>query len=305
MRILITGGTGMIGNRLVATLAEAGHEVIVLSRSPQKYTFPDGARGEEWDAQTSAGWGHLADGADAIINLAGENIAGDGLFPDRWTAEKKRRIHESRIMAGQAVTEAIEQAAQKPRVLLQSSGVDYYGDTGDQPVTEDSPAGNTFLAQVCVDWEASTAPAEAMGVRRVVLRTGVVFSMEGGALPITVLPFRLFAGGPLGNGRQWMPWIHIDDVVATMVYLLENESAAGPINLVTPNPVQNKELANAIGEVLKRPSFIPAPAAAMRLALGETADLVLHSHRVLPEKLQALNYPFRYTDVRVALRDLL
>lgn len=305
MRIIITGGTGMIGSRLVATLAEAGHEVIVLSRSPQKYSFPDGARGEKWDAKTSSGWGHLADGADAIINLAGENIAGDGLVPDRWTAEKKRRIRESRLNVGEAVMEAIDRAAQKPAVLIQSSGIDYYGDSGDQIVTEDSPAGDTFLAQVCVDWEDSTAEAETQGVRRVVLRTGVVFSMEGGALPITVLPFRFFAGGTLGNGRQWLPWIHIDDVVAAIVYLLEHESASGPINLVSPNPVQNKELAKAIGEVLKRPSFMPAPAFAMRLALGETADLVLHSHRVLPQKLQALSYPFRYTDVRVALRDLL
>ncbi len=305
MRIIVTGGTGMIGRRLVAKLAADGHEVIVLSRSPDNHSFPAGVVGHEWDAKTAAGWGNLADGADAIINLAGENIAGDSLLPDRWTAAKKRRIRESRLYVGQAVTEAIDRAAQKPHVLLQASGIDYYGDTGDQKITENDPPGDTFLAQVCVDWEASTAAVEAMGVRRVVLRTGVVFSMDGGALPVTVLPFRLFAGGPLGNGRQWLPWIHIDDVVAAMVYLLEHESAAGPINLVNPNPVQNKELAKAIGEVLKRPSFVPAPAAAMRLALGETADLVLHSHRALPQQLETLGYPFRYTDVRVALRDLL
>ena len=305
MRIIITGGTGLIGSKLAADLAQDGHEVIVLSRNPAKYSFPAGVRGEQWDATTAVGWGHLADGADAIINLAGASIAGDGLIPSRWNDKRKQIIRDSRVNAGKAVIEAITAATNKPKVLIQSSGIDYYGESGDDIITEESPAGDGFLAQLCVDWEASTAVAETMGVRRIIIRTGVVLSMDGGALPITALPYKFFVGGKLGSGNQWWPWIHIDDEVAAIRFLLENETAQGAFNLSAPNPLQNKTFGKTIGTVLRRPSLIPVPAFALKLALGEVSTIVLDGQRAIPKKLQTLNFPFQYPEAQPALTNLL
>ncbi|WP_420642184.1 TIGR01777 family oxidoreductase [Candidatus Leptofilum sp.] len=306
MRVIITGGTGLIGSALAKNLAANGHEVIVLSRNPAKYSFPANVRGEKWDSKTAANWGHLADGADAIVNLAGEPIAGTGLLPSRWTDERKQRIRQSRIDAGTAVTEAIRAATNKPKLLIQSSGVDYYGDTqSDQIITEESPNGNSFLADVTVDWENSTAAVEAMGVRRVIIRTGIVLSMESGALPITALPFKFFAGGPLGNGQQWWPWIHLDDEVRAIRFLLESETAVGPYNLCTPNPLKNKDFAKVLGQVMNRPAFFPAPAFAIKLALGEIAAIVLDGRRAVPKKLEEAGFTFKYPQARNALMDLL
>lgn len=306
MRVIITGGTGLIGSALAKNLAAAGHEVISLSRNPAQHTFPQGVTGVAWDSKTAAGWGHLADGADAIVNLAGAPIAGTGLFPSRWTEERKRRIRQSRIDAGTAVTEAVAAATNKPKVVIQSSGVDYYGNVpSDKIITETSPNGSGFLADVTVDWENSTAAVEAMGVRRVIIRTGIVLSLESGALPITVLPFKFFAGGPLGSGEQWWPWIHLDDEVRAIRYLLENDSAAGPYNLCTPNPLKNKAFAKAIGHVLNRPAFFPAPAFALKLALGEIAAIVLDGRRAMPQKLQNEGFEFKFPTAEPALRDLL
>ncbi|MCB9007830.1 MAG: TIGR01777 family protein [Ardenticatenaceae bacterium] len=306
MRIIITGGTGLIGSALAKNLAADNHEVIVLSRNPAKYSFPSGVRGEKWDAKTAAHWGHLADGADAIVNLAGAPIAGDGLLPSRWTEERKRRIRQSRIDAGTAVTEAITAAQNKPRLVIQSSGVDYYGDVqSDQIITETSPNGSGFLADVTVDWENSTAAVEAMGVRRVIIRSGIVLSMDSGALPITVLPFKFFAGGPLGSGQQWWPWIHLEDEVRAIQFLLESETAVGPYNLCAPNPLQNKDFAKTIGHVMNRPAIMPAPAFALKLALGEIAAIVLDGRRAIPQKLQNDGFTFKYPKAKEALMDLL
>lgn len=306
MRIIITGGTGLIGSALAKNLAADGHEVIVLSRNPARHTFPAGIRGEKWDSKTAVGWGHLADGAEAIVNLAGAPIAGTGLLPSRWTEERKHRIRQSRIDAGTAVTEAIAAASKKPRVLIQSSGADYYGDVqSDQIITEAAPNGSGFLADVTVAWEASTAAVEAMGVRRAIIRSGIVLSLESGALPITVLPFKFFAGGPLGSGQQWWPWIHLEDEVRAIRFLIENETAVGPYNLCTPNPLKNKAFAKTIGRVMNRPAMIPAPAFALKLALGEIAAIVLDGRRAIPEKLQADGFTFNYPEADAALRDLL
>ena len=306
MRVIITGGTGLIGSALAKNLATDGHEVIVLSRNPAKYTFPAGIRGEKWDGKTAEHWGHLADGADAIVNLAGEPIAGPGLFPWRWTEERKQRIRQSRIDAGTAVTEAIRAANNKPKVVIQSSGVDYYGDVqNDQPITEAAPSGSSYLADVCLDWENATAEVETMGVRRVIIRTGLVLSMESGMLPITVLPFRFFAGGPLGNGQQWWPWIHLEDQVRAMRFLLEDETAVGPYNLCAPTPLQNKTFAREIGKAINRPAFFPTPAFALKLALGEIAAIVLHGRRTVPQKLKAAGFTFNYAQADEALMDLL
>ncbi len=305
MRIIITGGTGLIGSRISAELAEAGHQVYVLSRNPAKYTFPDGVEGVVWDSKTANGWGHLADGADIIINLAGASIAGEGFPPSRWTPERKRIILDSRINAGRAVVEAIEAAEEKPKLLLQASAVGIYGDRDDEKLTEDSAVGGGFLADVVKQWESSVSEAETLGVRVIYLRTGVVYSMEGGALPVTVMPFKLFAGGPMGNGKQYVPWIHIEDQIRAMLFLLSQPEASGVYNLSAPHPATNKAIAKTIGKVMGRPSIVPAPAFALRTLLGETADLVLDSQRVYPERLQQAGFAFEFAEVDAALMDLL
>lgn len=306
MRIIITGGTGLIGRALAADLAGDNHEVVVLSRRPEQVAgLPAGVRAERWDARTAAGWGALADGADAIVNLAGESIAGEGLIPNRWTAKRKRRIRDSRLNAGRAVTQAVEAATHKPRVVIQASGAGYYGPHGDEQVTEETPAGNDWFEQVAVEWEASTAPVEALGVRRAIIRSGVVLSTEGGALPRLLLPFRFFAGGPLGSGRQWLPWIHIADEVGAIRFLIENPTASGPFNLTAPNLLTNAEFSRVIGRVLRRPAFVPVPAFALRLLLGEMSMVLLEGQKAIPRRLQEMGFTFRFPEAEAALRDLL
>ncbi len=301
MRVIITGGTGLIGRALAADLAAAGREVIVLSRNPQRSpAMPPGVRLEKWDGRTAQGWGDLADGAEAIVNLAGESIAGG-----RWTAARKRRIRESRLAAGAAVVEAVVAARQKPHVVVQASGAGYYGPRGDELILEDTLPGTDFLGQLAVEWETSTAPVEAMGVRRVVVRTGVVLSREGGALPRLILPFRFFVGGPLGRGRQWVPWIHITDEVRAVRFLMENPDAREPYNLTAPNPVPNAQMARVLGRVLGRPSWLPVPAPALRLLLGEMADVLLTGQRAVPQRLLEAGFIFRFPELDAALADLL
>ena len=310
MRVIITGGTGLIGRALTASLAADGHEVVILSRSPEKATgLPQGARAVRWDGRTATGWGELADGAEAIVNLAGESIGGENmvaLITKPWTRERLERIRASRVNAGRAVVQAVEQARVKPRVLVQSSAVGYYGLPGDQEIAEDTPAGNDTLAKICIDWEATTASVEALGVRRVVIRTGgVVMSTQGGALPFMLLPFKLFAGGRLGSGKQWFSWIHIADEVRAIRFLLDRSDARGAFNLCAPEPLRNGELARVIGRVMGRPSFVPVPAFAMKLLLGPKATLVLDGQRQVPRRLLELGFQFQFPQVEAALRDLL
>ena len=303
-RVLVTGGTGLIGRALAGDLTRAGYEVIMLSRNPAKTRdFGPGIRVERWDARTAEGWGSLVEGAAAIVNLAGASI---GIPPLPWTTARKREIRTSRLNAGRAVVEAVRQARIKPRVVIQASGVGYYGLHGDEVLTEDAPAGKDFLASVAVDWEASTAEVEAVGVRRAIVRTGLLFSRRASVLQYMALPFRLFVGGPLGSGKQWQPWIHMDDEIGVICFLIENEMARGPFNLAAPNPVTNAELARIMGRVLHRPAFIPTPAIAMKLIFGELAELLLlGGQRAVPQKLSQLGYKFKFTDVELALRDLL
>lgn len=306
MRILVTGGTGLIGTPLSQQLAASGHEVIILSRSPAKHTLPVGVPAVAWDGRTTSGWAHLADGAGAIINLAGESIGGSGFPPPRWTAARKQRILQSRLDAGQAVTAAVQAATVKPGVVIQMSGIDYYGNVpGHTAVTESSPKGSGFLSDVTAQWEASTAVVETLGVRRVVLRTGLVLSLDGGALPQTMLPYKFFAGGPLGSGKQWWPWVHLADVVRAMQFLVENESAGGVFNVCAPNPLSQKEFGRVLGQVMGRPSLIPAPTFALKLMLGEMAAMVLDGRRAVPNRLQELGFTFQYPEAREALLDLL
>ncbi len=306
MRVIITGGTGLIGRNLAASLVNNHHEVIVLSRHPkQAVGLPTGVQVVGWDARTAQGWGQLADGADAIVNLAGESIGGAGLIPARWTDARKQRILQSRLDAAHAVVQAVEAAAHKPRVVVQASAVGYYGATGDNLITETHAVGNDFLAQVCVQWENASAPLDDMGVRRVVIRTGLVLSPDEGVLPRLMLPFRFFAGGALGSGQQWYPWIHCDDVTRAIRFLIARDDATGSFNLTAPDPLTNHDFSRILGRVMHRPAILPVPAFALRLALGEMATLVLDGQRALPQKLSESGFSFRFTELAAALRDLL
>lgn len=306
MRVIITGGTGLIGSALVASLAHDGHEVVAVSRNPkQREPLPANASFEAWDAQTAEGWGHVVDGADAIVNLAGASIAGNGFLPERWTPERKKLILESRLNSGKACVAAIEQAENKPKVLIQASAVGFYGTHPNSvTLTEESPAGNDWLAEVCQQWEASTASVEEMGVRRAIIRTGVVLDDEEGALPRMALPFKLFAGGPLGSGKQPFPWIHLPDEVGAIRFLIDTAEATGPFNLTAPNPLTNAEFAQVLGKVLNRPSFLPAPGFAFRTAFGEVSTIVLEGQRAIPQKLIDMGYEFKFPTAEEALRDL-
>jgi hypothetical protein len=301
MRVLIPGGSGLLGRHLAADLAADGYEVVLLSRTPERVgALPEGVQAVRWDGSTAEGWGHLADGATAIINLAGENLAGG-----RWTKERKEKIVRSRTDAGAAVVEAVRVAAGKPGLVIQASGVGYYGPHHDEVLTEGDGPGSDFGAQVCVQWEDATAPVEAFGVRRAVIRTGVVLSPDALALRRLTLPYRFFVGGPLGSGRQWFSWIHVADYIAGVRFLMERADAAGAFNLSAPGPLTNADFGKALGQVMGRPSWIPVPAFAMRLLFGEMASVLLEGQRVAPRRLLDLGFQFRLPAAGSALRDVL
>lgn len=301
MRILIAGGTGLIGRALVTELAHVGHELMVLSRTPDRIAFRQpSVRTIPWDGRTLTGWETALAEADAVINLAGESIA-----TGRWTAAKKARIERSRLDAGAALTQAIVAAESRPRVLLQASAVGIYGPRDDTPLDESASPGTDFLSRVAVAWEASTAPVEALGVRRVIVRLGVVLSAEGGALPRMLLPFRFFVGGPLGQGRQRLPWIHIADAVGAIHFLLTHEEAEGVFNLTAPLPPTQVEFSRALGRVLGRPAWLPVPAVVLRLFFGEMATVLLEGQNAVPRRLLTLGYTFRYAELEAALLSLL
>lgn len=290
MKVVVAGGTGFLGTPLVAQLCTSGHDVSVLTRriaAPGQITWsPDGTLGP---------WAEAIDGADAVINLAGESIAGH-----RWTPAHKARIRDSRLHATRSIVEAIHAATRKPAVFLNASAVGYYGSRGDDTLTEESAPGDDFLATVCRDWEAEAFQAPRT-TRLVLLRTGLPLERTGGALPRIALPFRLFAGGPLGSGRQYWSWIHRDDWIAMTIWALSTSSVSGPLNLTAPTPVRNREFAATLGRVLKRPSFVPAPAFALRLLIGEMADALLTGQRVIPAKAEALGFRFQYAVLEPAL----
>ncbi len=301
MKIMLSGGTGLIGRALIQRLLPAGHEVWVLSRGPGRSGLPEPVHVLQWDARTPAGWRLELEQMDAFINLAGENL-GAGL----WTSGRKQRIIDSRLHAGDAIVEAFRQAQRKPMVLIQASAIGYYGeDAGNQVLSPESPPGNDFLAQVCVAWEASTRPVEELGVRRVVTRTGLVLAKGSDLVQRLLLPFNLFVGGPLGGGHQWWSWIHINDEVGALQFLMENEQARGAFNLTAPHPVHMAEFGRTLAKLIGRPYWFPVPKFGLRLALGEMSTLVLSSQRALPVKLQELGYQFKFERLRPALEDVL
>lgn len=307
MRVIITGGTGFVGRKLSASLLADGHEVIVLSRDPGAKPLLPGVKGEKWDGQTAAGWGRLADGADAIINLAGESIAGGKTIPSAWSKEQKARIENSRLNAGTAVVEAVGAASVKPGVVFQMSGIDYYP-YGDKPAAETDAPGTHFLAKVVKDyWEAGTEPLDEMGVRRVIGRMAPVMDAAAGSgpLPSSLLQFKMFAGGRLGSGKQWLAWIHSEDAIRAIRFLTDTPAATGIYNMAAPGNVTNQQFTDALAHVTGRPALIPVPEFALKTMLGETADLVLKGRPVSSKKLEDLGFQFKYPTIEAALRDLL
>lgn len=298
-KVILAGGSGLIGRALAAELVHAGAEVVVLTRSERAPGVPAGARAVRWDGHSATGWAAECEGAEAIVNLAGENV-GDG----RWTAARKRRLESSRIEPTRAIVEAVRAARVPPRALLQGSAVGCYGDGGETPLDETSPRGEGFLPELSARWEEASAPVEALGVRRVLLRTGLVLARDGGALPKMLLPFRLGLGGPLGGGRQWFPWIHLDDEIGAIRFLLERHDLAGAFNLVAPGAVRQSDFARALGRALGRPAVAPVPGAILRLALGEMAEVLLAGQLVVPARLVEQGYRFGYPELDAALADL-
>jgi uncharacterized protein (TIGR01777 family) len=291
MKIVIAGGAGFLGSGLAISFREDGHDVVVLTRRPRK---PGDVA---WDPRAPAGdWTSTIDGADAVVNLAGES-----LDAGRWTAARKAAILESRIAATRAIVAVMAKARRPPAVFVSASAIGVYGTHGSAALTENSPPGSDFLASVCVAWEAQALEAAWM-TRVVLLRTGLVLDRRGGALPKLALPFRLFAGGRAGSGNQYWSWIHREDWTRVVRWTMNTPDATGPLNLTAPSPVTNAEFAKTLGRVLHRPALMPAPAFAMRLLLGEMADaLILNGQRVLPSKAMLHRFEFRYPDLESAL----
>ena len=301
MRVLVTGATGFIGSRLCEALAADGHEPVGLSRNPQsaQQRIPALSNAHAWSPMDGPPPLEAFGGVEAVVHLAGESVSG------RWTAEKKRAIRESRVQGTRHLVDALEQLDEKPDVLVSASAVGVYGDRGEDELTEDAEPGSDFLAQVGIDWEGEARRAESFGVRVVHPRIGIVLGPNGGALQAMLTPFKLGVGGPLGSGRQWWAWVHRDDVVGIIRHAIQNDELQGPVNATAPNPVRQREFARALGRVLRRPAFMPAPAFALKLLLGEFAQELLGSQRVLPERAQGSGYRFQYPELEPALRAIL
>ena len=299
MKIIIAGATGFIGSLLTDRLWNQFHSLVLLSRKPPAEVGVSKKEWFAWAPPAGGDWEREVDGADGIINLAGEPIAGK-----RWSEEQKEKLRASRIDATRAFVGAIAKAKVKPKFLVNASAVGYYGPHGDETLTESSAAGSDFLSRLCVDWEAEALKAEAHGVRVATVRTGIVLGKGQGALAKMVPPFKMFLGGPLGSGRQYMPWIHIEDEIGLLLFLMENEKARGAFNATAPNPVTMEEFAKALGEVLNRPSWVSVPPSALALIAGEMADMLLTGQRAVPEAATKLGYVFQYSMIGAALQSL-
>ena len=294
MKVLITGASGLIGTALQKSFKEKGYEMLLAGRGE-----PKAANEIQWDAEHGFAEPDRLEGVDAVVHLAGESISAL-----RWTDDKKKAIRDSRIHGTHSVVEAIANMKQKPKVFVSASAVGYYGDRGDEPLTETSRPGDTFLSDVSKEWETESRRAEDSGVRTVLLRNGIVLSKDGGALATMLTPFKFGVGGVIGSGQQWMSWISLDDVVAIVNYAIENEHVRGAINAVSPNPVTNEEFTKTMGEVLYRPTFIPLPEFAVNFVLGEMGDaLLLDSTRVIPKRLEEAGFEFKFPNLKQALEN--
>ena len=298
MNVLIVGGTGFIGSALTQSLLADKHRVFLLTRNPQSAQIPFGVQIVEWDGRTCESWLDVFSQVDAVVNLAGATI-GQPL----WTAKRKAILLHSRVDAGLAIRQAFELAPEKPGVLIQASGVGYYGPHGVEPLNEETPPGRDFLASLAVEWEASTKNVEKLGVRRVIIRSAIVLGHQG-ILPLMALPVRLFAGGPIGSGQQGVSWIHIDDEVRAIRFLLANDKMHGAYNLAAPNPLSNADFMRFMAKALYRPYWLRAPAIAFQM-LGEMSTLFLDGQFVIPQRLVNHGFNFNMESAFDALKDLL
>lgn len=301
MKVTITGATGLIGSRLVRELADRGDEVTVLSREPERAHDALGVPAAAWDPQGGAAPIDALRGRDGVVHLAGENVA------QRWSPEAKQRIRRSRELGTGNLVAGLRAVAEpeRPRALVSGSAVGYYGPRGDERVEESAPPGDDFLAQTCVAWERAADEAGALGMRVTRLRTGVVLDAGGGALKQMLPPFKLGAGGPVAGGRQYMPWIHRDDVVGMIVAALDGEDWSGPVNASAPEPVTNRDFSKALGRALRRPAVAPVPGLAVKLLYGEMALIVTTGQRAVPARAEQLGYEFRHRELDEALRSAL
>ena len=296
MKVLITGATGLIGTALRMSFDEKGYELLLASRKE-----PKSEEDIQWNPDTGFEDEELPrlEGLNAVVHLAGESISGL-----RWTDEKKKAIRDSRVYGTRTMIEAFARLETKPEVFISASAIGFYGDRGDDEMTETSSVGDTFLSEVAKEWESEARRAEDMGIRTVLLRNGIVLSKDGGALGTMITPFKLGVGGVIGIGKQWMSWISLDDVVGIVNYAIENEKVRGAINATSPNPVTNEEFTKTLGDVLYRPTFLPLPEFAVNLVFGEMGDaLLIDSTKVLPQRLIAAGYKFKYPDLRSALEN--
>jgi uncharacterized protein (TIGR01777 family) len=297
MHILLTGGTGLIGRRLCKHWLAQGHQLTVWSRKPEDVTRLCGADVRGIAHPDDLGTVHV----DAVVNLAGAPIAGRP-----WTRKRKMVLWDSRITLTEQLITWLERREQKPGVLISGSAVGWYGDGGERELTEGSPpVSEDFASRLCIAWEETAQRAEASGIRVALVRTGLVLSDEGGMLQRLLPPFKMGMGGPIGTGRQWMPWVHIDDQIALIDFLVSHEDARGPYNACAPSPARNRDFARTLASVLHRPAFMPMPAVALRLLLGELSILLLGGQRARPDRLQEAGFTFRFTDLRAALENLL
>ena len=299
MNLVITGATGFIGAELVARLGRENHTLTLLTRNLPSHPVGIQNRWMTWDATRPSGWLSAVEGTDGVIHLAGEPIAAK-----RWSPAQKLRLRESRIDTTRALVDAIAQARHKPRFLINASAVGYYGDRGDETITEESAPGNDFLAELCAAWETEATKANELGLRVALLRTGIVLGKGRGALAKMVPAFKLFMGGRLGSGKQWFPWIHLDDEVGLIKFIIENDKAEGPFNLTSPNPVTMAEFCRVLGRVLNRPAWAPVPPSVLYLMLGEMAEMLLSGQRAVPQAALRLGYNFRFSRVDEALESL-
>ncbi|MCC6398373.1 MAG: TIGR01777 family protein [Bacteroidetes bacterium] len=301
MKVVLAGATGFLGTYLVQQLVARGDSVTILTRrsASGRPDPPAGVRYVIWNGESQGEWKETLSGAQAVVNLSGESMAGG-----RWTRARKQRIRSSRIGPTRALVEAMRSMTEPPAALINVSAVGYYGSTGDTPAMETEGPGSGFVAETCVLWEAEARAAAEFGVRVVLPRLGVVLGNDGGALPRMTLPFRFYVGGPIGSGKQWFPWVHRADIVGAILMCLDNDGVSGPINVVAPESVTMVWFSKTLGEVLGRPSWMPVPGAALRVALGEMSGMILEGRQIVPGRLLDLAYPFAYPKLLGALKSL-
>jgi uncharacterized protein (TIGR01777 family) len=302
MKIFISGGTGFIGSALFASLCRDGHQVSVLTKNKEAAQRTCGPKvtAVEWNGREGGAWEHCLESMDAVINLAGAPIA-DG----RWTEARKRLLTDSRVITTRLLVDAISRCSAKPRTLINASGIGYYGASGDRILEESSAHGQGFLADLCLAWETEALRAQGFGMRVITLRTGMVLDRDGGALPKMLLPFRLFAGGPILPGTQWVPWIHRRDHIGLIQWLLKTPGVSGPVNAVAPEAVTMSQFCKALGHVLRRPSWLPVPSFVLHIALGELATLMTTGQKIVPAKALSAGYVFQYPKLKSALQNVM